>query len=75
MNSKDRRKNKRKFPYTVETKRLFVNPYYARQTEIDQWCNKQLGKGNWKRDSSAWYINIYKFKSDTHKTWFMLRWA
>jgi hypothetical protein len=78
MNSKDRRKNKRQFPFTVETKRLFVNPYddyYDRQTEIDQWCNKQLGKGNWKRNSSVWYINIYKFKLEKDKIWFALRWS
>jgi hypothetical protein len=77
VNSKDRRKLKRKFPYMVEVKRMFVKPYdyyYDRQTDMDQWCNEQFGKGNWGRDGAFWYVSIYKFKLSEHKNWFSLRW-
>ena len=80
MNSKDRRKLKRKFPYTIEMKRLFItksdnDDLYDRLSEMDQWCDKQFGKGKWDRDSRQWYVNLYKFKLSEHKIWFVMRWS
>ena len=72
MNSKDRRKHNRKFPFSVEIKRDFMHdPSYD---EIDLWCNERFGKHKWE-NHSKWYFHTYKFKLEKHKTLFILRWA
>lgn len=61
MNSKDRRKHNRKFPYTFEVKRKFdpSTRLYNPLSEIDQWCDNQFGKGNWDKNARHWY-SLYK---------------
>ena len=77
MNSKDRRKHNRKFPYTVEMKRKFEpsNRFYDQLSEVDQWCNNQFGKGNWDKSNRSWNNRTYKFKLEKDKIWFILRWS
>ena len=76
MNSKDRRKHNRKFPYTFEVKRKFdPSKLYVQISEIDQWCDNQFGKGNWDKSNRNWYKRTYKFKLEKDKIWFILRWS
>ena len=58
---------------------MFTRPasddLYDRLSEMNQWCNKQFGKGKWDRDGSKWYVNLYKFKLEKDMLWFILRWS
>lgn len=77
MNSKERRKHTRKFPYAAQLSRQAKGDYNIisyTHTEMAAWCNEQFGKNNWKVESD-WYFHIYKFKLEKHKTWFTMRWS
>jgi hypothetical protein len=81
MNSKDRRKHNRKFPFTVDIKREFppvsqrVPESYYKYGDIGIWCDEQFGKKNWERQNATWYHHTYKFKLEKHMLWFMMRWS
>jgi hypothetical protein len=63
--------------------------YSVSQTNLDMgmidertaWCNEQFGKGNWEwtwetNDNDFYNIlEIFSFKKEQYKIWFILRWG
>lgn len=42
--------------------------------EVEHWCNKQIGRENWRRDQGGWSYRGYFFADQKHVTLFLLRW-
>jgi len=60
----------------------FDNTRFHLNRDMEDWCNKHIGKGGWLReDDDMWNINsifgntTFKFKNEKDYTWFVLRWA
>jgi hypothetical protein len=63
--------------------------YSVRQTKLDidmvnerkAWCKKTFGEDqwewNWETNNDDFYniIEVFSFKEECYKTWFLLRWS
>lgn len=62
---------KKTFPCTVNYPRTAM--WYDNMGDwyhIASWCDSMIGKDNWE------YINEqFRFKTESHKMWFKLRWS
>ena len=91
MNSRDRRKNRRQFPFNVKITRSYHNSIITPHTttisnvedeDYDAVAARAMDKwcnkqfGKGKwQRHNCWYFYKYKFKSGEHKSWFALRWV
>jgi hypothetical protein len=61
----------KKFPYTVNYPR--THEWYDNKGDwyqLSGWCDSMIGKDNWE------YIHEkFRFKTESHKMWFKLRWS
>lgn len=74
MNSKQKRKHRRLFPYYISSHK-FKNRWKIHD-DIVSWCNDQFGKENYRIEWGDWYKeSIIGFKEEAHLTLFMLRWS
>ena len=69
MNSKQRRKFKREFPFEG----IIYNMSFDVWDEVLIWCNNQFGKKNWSR--TGYWGTIFKFKKEKDLTWFLMKWS
>jgi hypothetical protein len=77
MNARERRQFDRRF----KTKIVFR---YRQHESVDSdvldkevmtWCNKNVGRSNWARDSGCWLYRGYFFADPKYASLFMLRWS
>ena len=83
MNSRQRRKIKREYPYirefirTVDGERSsfdeWIDLLYTMQTEAIPWCNQYFGKKTciFKGDLSSFSL---RFRDEKAYNWFLLKW-
>lgn len=77
MNSKQRRQQRRQFPYVVIVKARAGEAYFHHDYRVDEgrdWCCSKLKKDSW-RFSEAWDHAEFKFTDQKSATYFALKWA
>ena len=76
MNAKQRRQIERRLCHEVV---FHYKPYTDfdeddLDEEVQYWCNKNIGRENWRRDQGGWASRGYFFADQKHVTLFVLRW-
>ena len=69
MNSKERRKLRREYPFTYTRMGIFSLDDLHKSVA---WCDAQFGKKNWR--CTGYWGTTFKFKEEKHLTWFSMRW-
>lgn len=51
-------------------------PGFVGLDPMEDWCDKTLGTTNWTyRFDDDEFINIFAFKTEEHRNWFVVRWS
>lgn len=76
MNSSQRRKNKREFPYLVRLDAAMYSPYYVHDEKIEDargWCRKKIGDKH--KVTMDWDHAVFKFAREKDAIHFALKWV
>lgn len=77
MNSSQRRRNRRYFPFVVTVSAKHPERYFQHDDKIEDaqtWCRKQLKKDTW-QSAQYWDHSDFKFVKESDAVFFRLKWA
>jgi hypothetical protein len=78
MNSAQRRRAQREFPYSVVIAAAPDQRYFEHDRRVvsaRQWCRRQFKLDNWRCASNNWDSAEFRFVTQRDATLFALRWA
>ena len=77
MNSSQRRRNRRYFPFVVTIPASHAERYFQYDGRVEDavaWCRKQLKKDTW-QSAQYWDHSDFKFVKESDAVFFRLKWA
>ena len=77
MNSSQRRRNRRYFPFVVTVSASYPERYFQHDDKVEDavaWCRKQLKKDTW-QSAQYWDHSDFKFVKKSDAVFFRLKWA
>ena len=77
MNSAQRRRARRGFPYVVVVRAQEYKRYFEHDNRVDQgraWCRRQFEKGSWLY-REGWDHAEFKFAREQDAVYFSLKWT